>query len=161
MCTIVHTGLIRKLDERSKKKPGCRSARCVSRVHGDPVDISPPKDLPQWMVIPEYQGRSESSQPPESACPSASSTPISISCTPTSSVSHSSTSQTGSGASDYGPMYTFDIDGTYTALSDSDDSYIYTIFFKRLRAWGRGGVATNTDIDYGVCSENRKCTTVL
>ena len=91
--------------------------------------------LPQWMVIPEYHGRSESSQPPESAGRSASSTPISISCTPTSSVSHSSTSQTGSGAPDYGPMYTFDIYGTYTALSDSDDSFF---FFKRLRAWGPG-----------------------
>lgn len=90
----------------------------MSRVYGDPLDISPPKRLPRWMVIPDYLGQPQLSLSQECQDPPAMSTPTSISpagSTPT----PSSMLQTSTDASYYGPMYTFDLDST--SLSDNED----------------------------------------
>ena len=85
-----------KLDERNKKKLGSHSDRCVSRVYGEPLDIIPPKPLPQWMVAPEFQHHSESPCSQESSDPS----------TPVGSGTLPSAQRPTNTDSLYGPMYT-------------------------------------------------------
>ena len=85
-----------KLDERNKKELGSHSDLCVSRVYGEPLDIIPPKPLPQWMVTPELQHHSESPCSQESSDPS----------TPVSSGTLPSAQRPTNTDSLYGPMYT-------------------------------------------------------
>ena len=81
---------------RNKKKLGSHSDRCVSRVYGEPLDIIPPKPLPQWMVAPEFQHHSESPCSQESSDPS----------TPVGSGTLPSAQRPTNTDSLYGPMYT-------------------------------------------------------
>ena len=101
---------IHELDERNKKKLGSRSDRCVSRVYGEALDIAPPKTLPQWMVSPDFQHHSESTQSQGSSDSSTPATPIGSGTLP------SALTPTNSTDSLHGPMYTFDFDPT----SDSE-----------------------------------------
>ena len=80
--------LICKLDERRKKKLGNALTRCVPRAQGSALDVAPPKKLPNWMVIEDFQVQANpSSQPPQTPSsstvrgtfPNTQSTPISSS----------------------------------------------------------------------------------
>lgn len=96
---------------KEKKKLGFRNARCVSRVYGDPLDLSPPKRLPSWMITSDNHAQPESDE--SSAVRSfrpAVSTP------------------TSSNDALYGPMYTFDLD--HSSVSDTEDFSLY-FYFKR------------------------------